>query len=42
MYTKKQRHTKILEIIKNESIERQEDIAKRLNEMGYMVKENGL
>ena len=37
MYTKKQRHTKILEIIKNESIERQEDIAKRLNEMGYMV-----
>lgn len=37
MYTKKQRHTKILEIIKSESIERQEDIAKRLNEMGYMV-----
>lgn len=37
MYTKKQRHSKILELIKNESIERQEDLAKRLNEMGYIV-----
>ena len=37
MYTKKQRHAKILELIKNEAIERQEDIAKRLNDMGYMV-----
>lgn len=37
MYTKKQRHTKILELIKNEPIERQEDIAKKLNELGYMV-----
>lgn len=37
MYTKKQRHSKILEIIKNENIERQEDIAERLNEMGFVV-----
>ena len=37
MYTKKQRHAKILELIKTEVIERQEDIAKRLNELGYMV-----
>ena len=37
MYTKKQRHAKILELIKNETIERQEDIAKKLNELGYMV-----
>lgn len=37
MYTKKQRHSKILEIIKNENIERQEDIAGRLNEMGFVV-----
>ncbi len=37
MYTKKQRHTKILELIKTEPIERQEDIAKRLNDLGYMV-----
>lgn len=37
MYTKKQRHAKILELIKNEAIERQEDIAKRLNDIGYMV-----
>ncbi len=37
MYTKKQRHTKILEIIKTEVIERQEDIAKKLNDRGYMV-----
>lgn len=37
MYTKKQRHAKIIEIIKNENIDRQEDIAKRLNEEGYMV-----
>ena len=37
MYTKKQRHSKILEIIKNENIERQEDIARRLNEMGFVV-----
>ncbi len=37
MYTKKQRHKKILELIKTESIERQEDIAKKLNAMGYNV-----
>ena len=37
MYTKKQRHAKILELIKTEPIERQEDIAKKLNDMGYMV-----
>lgn len=37
MYTKKQRHSKILELIKTETIERQEDIAKKLNELGYMV-----
>lgn len=37
MYTKKQRHAKILELIKTQAIERQEDIAKKLNEMGYMV-----
>lgn len=37
MYTKKQRHTKILELIKTEAIERQEDIAKKLNNLGYMV-----
>lgn len=37
MYTKKQRHAKILELIKTEAIERQEDIAKKLNDMGYMV-----
>ena len=37
MYTKKQRHAKILELIKSESIERQEDIAKKLNELGYAV-----
>ena len=37
MYTKKQRHAKILELIKTESIERQEDIAQKLNELGYMV-----
>lgn len=37
MYTKKQRHTKILELIKTEAIERQEDIAKKLNTLGYMV-----
>ncbi|MEE1043613.1 MAG: arginine repressor [Clostridia bacterium] len=37
MYTKKQRHTKILELIKNEPIERQEDIAQKLNSLGYMV-----
>lgn len=37
MYTKKQRHTKILELIKTEPIERQEDIAKKLNDLGYMV-----
>ena len=37
MYTKKQRHAKILELIKTETIERQEDIAKKLNELGYMV-----
>lgn len=37
MYTKKQRHAKILELIKKEPIERQEDIAKKLNDMGYMV-----
>lgn len=37
MYTKKQRHAKILELIKNEPIERQEDIAKKLNDLGYMV-----
>ena len=37
MYTKKQRHTKILELIKTEPIERQEDIARKLNDLGYMV-----
>ena len=37
MYTKKQRHAKILELIKTETIERQEDIAKKLNELGYLV-----
>ncbi len=37
MYTKKQRHAKILELIKLEPIERQEDIVKKLNELGYMV-----
>ena len=37
MYTKKQRHAKILELVKSEPIERQEDIAKKLNELGYMV-----
>ena len=37
MYTKKQRHSKILELIKAEPIERQEDIAKKLNDLGYMV-----
>ena len=37
MYTKKQRHAKILELIKTESIERQEDLAKKLNNLGYMV-----
>ena len=37
MYTKKQRHTKILELIKSEAIERQEDIAQKLNSLGYMV-----
>ncbi len=37
MYTKKQRHAKILELIKTETIERQEDIAKKLNDLGYMV-----
>ena len=37
MYTKKQRHTKILELIKSEIIERQEDIAKKLNAIGYNV-----
>ncbi len=37
MYTKKQRHAKILELIKGENIERQEDIAQRLNELGYAV-----
>lgn len=37
MATKKQRHSKILEIINAEAIERQEDIARRLNEMGIQV-----
>lgn len=37
MYTKKQRHAKILELIKSENIERQEDIAQKLNELGYAV-----
>lgn len=37
MYTKKQRHSIILELIKKENIERQEDLAKRLNDLGYMV-----
>ena len=37
MYTKKQRHAKILELIKTEAIERQEDIAKKLNDMGYKL-----
>lgn len=37
MYTKKQRHAKILELIKTEPVERQEDIARKLNDLGYMV-----
>lgn len=37
MYTKKQRHAKILELIKSQNIERQEDIAQKLNELGYAV-----
>lgn len=37
MSTKKQRHSKILELIRLEVIERQEDIAKRLNDLGYEV-----
>jgi len=37
MYSKKQRHIKIIDLIKSEKINRQEDIAKRLNELGYNV-----
>ena len=37
MTLKRQRHRKILEIINNETVERQEDIAKRLNEEGIKV-----
>ncbi|MBR0278020.1 MAG: arginine repressor [Clostridia bacterium] len=37
MYSKKQRHEKIIELIKTENIYRQEDIVKKLNNLGYMV-----
>ena len=37
MYSKKQRHAKILELIRTERIERQEDLAAALNGLGYAV-----